>query len=126
MNSASHSRRKSLQFLAAGFFSTTIPKLSAASDGHKTINAWAEIEADIDMVRDLIEPLWSSNELPSTIRSIEESLALKSSTISNTELERLHQQIAFDYASGDTMKTRGWILSSTEARLWALYVLTHE
>ncbi len=126
MNSTSHSRRKSMQFLAAGFFSTTIPKLSAASDDQETINAWAEIEADIDMVKDLIEPLWSSNELPSTIRSIEESLALKSSAISNTELERLHQQIAFDYASGDTMKTRGWILSSTEARLWALYVLTHE
>ena len=126
MNSASHSRRKSLQLLAAVFFSTTIRKLSAASNDQETINAWAEIEADIDMVKDLIEPLWSSNELPSTIRGIEESLALKSSTISNTELERLHQQIAFDYASGDTMKTRGWILSSTEARLWALYVLTHE
>ena len=96
MNSASHSRRKSLQFLATGFFSTTIPKLGAASDGHETINAWAEIEADIDMVKDLIEPLWSSNELPSTIRGIEESLALKSSTISNTELERLHQQMERD------------------------------
>jgi len=126
VNTPSHSRRKSLQLLAAGVISTTIPKLSTASNNQEAINAWIEIEADIDMIRDLIEPLWSSNELPSTIRGIEQSLALNSSGISNTELVRLHQQIAFDYVSGDTMKTRGWIISSTEAKLWALYLLTHE
>ena len=125
MSKSLSSRRQVLKLATAVALLGSAPVLSAAASRQPfDASFFADIELDPQLVRELMAPLWASGELPRDAAALATTIRADTAVDGTALRTRIAAQIAADFASGDTVKVGGWILSRTEAQVWALYALT--